>query len=212
MLKKLLHALMGALMGSKKENNTYDKSDNTLKEIVDKNKLRRALAKVSHRRALDNVIEVLLNRQDIMIEYEINTPRRLRHFIAQLAHESWGFRYVEERPSGHSGPNFENYDYRMGNGKGEGSKFRGRGLIQLTGKNNYTLYGSLLGLPLVENPNLAKRPDIALRIACSYWHTNKLNKYADKNNLRVITKKINGRYHGIDDRRDRFHKLAMLEQ
>lgn len=95
------------------------------------------------------------------------------------------------------------YGNRMGNGAsttGDGWKFRGRGLIHLTGRANYEAYKKHSGIDVVSNPNLASRLDIAIDIACWFWSRNKLNAYADKNDSKGLTKIINGGSNGLTDR------------
>lgn len=95
------------------------------------------------------------------------------------------------------------YGNRMGNGtiaSGDGWKFRGRGLIHLTGRNNYEAYKKHSGIDVVSNPDLASRIDIAIDIACWFWYRNKLNVYADRNNSTTLTEIINGGSNGLSDR------------
>ncbi|MDX8398709.1 MAG: LysM peptidoglycan-binding domain-containing protein [Gallionellaceae bacterium] len=162
-------------------------------------------------------------------KFEINTPLRLCHFIAQIAHESGNFRYDSEDlnysasglqttfhkyfPSQELAKQYEKqpekianrvYASRMGNGdeaSGDGWKYRGRGLIQLTGCNNYTKCGQSIGLDLVNNPEpLAKDPAVAVQGAGWYWQANNLNILADRDDVRAVTKAINGGYNGLADR------------
>lgn len=109
------------------------------------------------------------------------TGHRLTHFMAQMAHESGGFKYMEEID-----PSLSN----LGNKGGEA--YKGRGIIQLTGINNYRYYGQKLGLDLENNPELAADPVNSLKIAIEFWKQNNLNEYADRGDLRGITRIING--------------------
>ena len=107
------------------------------------------------------------------------------------------------------------YSSRMGNGpaeSGEGWKFRGRGLKQLTGKNNYTRCGAALGLDLVTNPDLLLEPSAAARSAGWFWKTNNLSKFADIGDMEGMTKKINGGLIGIADRKARYEKVLAAVQ
>ena len=91
----------------------------------------------------------------------------------------------------------------MGNGdeeSGDGFAYRGRGLIQLTGKSNYEACGEALGVDLVSDPDLVSTPKYAALSAGWFWDKNKLNKFADANDMTGLTKKINGGTHGLDDR------------
>jgi len=136
-----------------------------------------------------------LNRA--MAEAGINTPRRQAAFIAQLAHESGQFRYMEEIASGAA------YEGRrdLGNTQpGDGKRFKGRGPIQLTGRANYAAASKALGLDLVNNPTRAADPDVGFRTAAWFWNTRNLNSYADAGNFREVTRRINGGYNGMADR------------
>jgi putative chitinase len=151
------------------------------------------------------IIGELAKAEPILEEYEINTPLRLAHFWAQAAHECAGFKTMNE----YWGPTKAQvgYEFRkdLGNVQpGDGYLFRGRGIFQLTGRANYKTIGDRLGLDLVGHPDLAANPEVALRIACEYWKTRKLNELADKNDIVKITKKINGGLNGIADRRALF--------
>lgn len=136
-----------------------------------------------------------LNRT--MVEYSINTPLRQAHFLAQIAHESDRFNALEEYASG------EDYEYRsdLGNTQpGDGVRFKGRGLIQVTGRTNYLECGRALGVDLISNPKRLADPDLACRSAGWYWSTRQLNGDADRDDVRTVTRVINGGYNGLDDR------------
>jgi putative chitinase len=141
----------------------------------------------------------------ILAQYEINTPLRMAHFWAQASHECAGFRTMFEI----WGPTKAQARYEgrrdLGNvTPGDGHRFRGRGIFQLTGRANYAAMSKALGLDLVAQPDLAAKPENALRIACEYWRTRGLNKLADVNDLEAITRKINGGLNGLADRRANF--------
>lgn len=141
-----------------------------------------------------------------LAEFEINNLRRMAAFLAQLSHESGNLRYAEEIASGSA------YEGRRDLGNiypGDGVRYKGRGLIQLTGRANYRTYGAKLGLDLIEDPTQAAQPLHAARIAGLYWQVNGLNRIADQNTegaFRQITKRINGGYNGLEDRLKRWHK------
>jgi putative chitinase len=102
------------------------------------------------------------------------------------------------------------YSSRMGNGApqtGEGWKYRGRGLKQLTGKDNYKRCGEALGLDLVANPDLLLDPVPAARSAGWFWKTNNLSKFADEGDIKGMTKKINGGYIGLEKRQELYNKI-----
>ncbi len=130
----------------------------------------------------------------------IDTPLRQAHFLAQVGHESGELRYTEEIASGDA------YEGRVDLGNtqpGDGRKFKGRGLIQLTGRENYTAYGDAIGVNLVEGDNprrLATDPDLAVDVACWFWRTHGLNALADQDDVLTITRRINGGLNGLADR------------
>ncbi|MEQ9262773.1 MAG: peptidoglycan-binding protein [Owenweeksia sp.] len=168
-----------------------------------------------------------LNRQ--LPDYQITSPLRQAHFLAQIAHESAQLNTTIENlnysakalrsvfgkyfPSDEMANAYARqpekigsriYADRMGNGNEtstEGWKFRGRGLIQLTGKDNYRRFGQATGSDYIQNPEpVDTDADIAVQAACWYWNIHKLNHYADADDIRSITRKINGGYNGMDDR------------
>jgi putative chitinase len=143
------------------------------------------------------VEELLPHMLLTMVEYDISTPLRQAHFLAQLAHESGSFNYVEEIASG------EDYEYRddLGNTEpGDGVRFKGRGLIQITGRANYTACGEDLGVDLVKNPTRLADNDLACLSAGWFWATNDLNRYADRDDVEMVTRIINGGLNGYDER------------
>lgn len=125
---------------------------------------------------------------------KLTTPRRQAHFLAQCAHESDGFRTTVEYASGSA------YEGRrdLGNTQpGDGVRFKGRGLIQLTGRANYAEFGKLLGVDLVADPSLAAKFPYAALTAALYWKRRALNADADADDVRAVTRKINGGYNGL---------------
>jgi putative chitinase len=135
-----------------------------------------------------------------MKRYKITSPLRIAHFIAQIAHESGSFRFAEELADGSA------YEGRvdLGNTRtGDGRRFKGRGLIQLTGRANYELYSKASGVDYVSKPQLiASDPFAAVDVACWFWNRRGLNGLADADDARTITRRINGGFNGIDDRLD----------
>lgn len=130
-------------------------------------------------------------------EFEIDTLRRIRPFLAQIGHESGQLRYVKELASG------EAYEGRsdLGNtSPGDGVRYKGRGLIQLTGKRNYALASLALDLPLLENPELLEEDGPACRVSGWFWYNSNLNSLADMGLFELITKRINGGMNGYADR------------
>jgi putative chitinase len=105
------------------------------------------------------------------------------------------------------------YSSRMGNGaaeSGEGWKFRGRGLKQLTGKDNYTRCGNALGADFVSNPDLLLEPLYAARSAGWFWKANKLSDFADVGDIKGMTKKINGGFIGLEARQSLYDSLMVI--
>jgi len=134
---------------------------------------------------------------EAMSEFEINTGRRRSAFIAQVAHESGELRYLREIGSGQA------YEGRadLGNTEpGDGPLYKGGGLLQITGRANYSACGTALDVPLVGNPSLIETPAIACRSAGWFWKTKGLNAAADLDYFGQITKTINGGFNGLDNR------------
>lgn len=146
-----------------------------------------------------------------MMEFEIDNPVREQMFLAQVCHESGGFHYVRELASG------AEYDIgkkavSLGNtpeDDDDGELYKGRGLIQITGRANYAACGDALGLDLLTEPSLLEQPDNACRSAGWFWWSHHLNELADSNNFLLITKRING---GLTGYQDRLNYLAVLQQ
>lgn len=135
---------------------------------------------------------------DACQEFSINTPQREAAFIAQVAHESGELLYTREIASGAA------YEGRRDLGNlqaGDGVRFKGRGLIQITGRFNYALCASVIGLDLIANPLLLEVLPGATRSAGWYWKRHGLNKLADVDDLTEITRRINGGLTHLDDRR-----------
>jgi putative chitinase len=163
--------------------------------------LRTIMPNLSEARA--NELMPHLNRA--MQEAGINTPRRQAAFLAQLAHESGEFRYMEEIASGAA------YEGRsdLGNTQpGDGVRFKGRGPIQLTGRSNYAAASQALGIDLVNNPTRAADPDVGFRTAAWFWNSRNLNSHADAGNFDAITYRVNGGYNG-KAARDAYYARAL---
>ena len=132
-----------------------------------------------------------------MAEFGINTPARQASFLAQLAHESGQLVYVRELASGAA------YEGRkdLGNVQaGDGARFRGRGLIQVTGRSNYAACGKALGLDLLAQPALLEQTVNACRSAGWFWQSRGLNALADAGDQVAVTKRINGGTNGLAER------------
>ena len=135
-----------------------------------------------------------------MDKYQVNTMRRAAAFLAQLEHESGSLQYVKELASG------EAYDTgelakMLGNTQpGDGPKFKGRGLIQITGRANYTKLAAALNLDLLNQPELLEQPINAALSAGWFWFNHGLNELADDDNYVMITRRINGGLNGWSQR------------
>jgi len=181
---------------------------------------------------------------DDMVAHEINTPLRAAHFLAQAAHESGGFKFKSENlnyskdsllkvfPKYFTPASAEAYHRqpekiasrvyanRMGNGNEaskEGWKFKGRGYIQLTGKDNYKAFSDWAKEPsIMENPDQVADDKYSGLSAIWFWNKNGLSKIADTDNLRddktiiKITSRVNGGTHGIIDRTERFNEYKKI--
>ena len=137
--------------------------------------------------------------------YEIDTPLRVCHWLAQVLHESGRLRYVEEIASGAA------YEGRrdLGNTQpGDGRRFKGRGLIQLTGRANYTRYAQHAGIASPETLAERLKTDVFLQVDVAgwYWAQRRINRLADADDLLGVTKAVNGGYNGLNDRA---HLLAL---
>jgi putative chitinase len=129
--------------------------------------------------------------------YEIDTRLRIAHFLAQTCHESAGFRTTEEFASGQA------YEGRADLGNthpGDGVRYKGRGLLQLTGRDNYRRMGEVLALDLVGNPELAGEPVLSLTIACEFWKRKEINALCDHDDVVGVTRKVNGGKTGLAER------------
>lgn len=132
-----------------------------------------------------------------MAEFQIDTPRRKSAFLAQVAHESSSLKFVREIADGSA------YEGRkdLGNtSSGDGIKFKGRGLLQVTGKANYRACGLALGLDLLVTPELLEQPVNACRSAGWFWTWKQLNQFADSDRFGALTRAINGGYNHLDER------------
>lgn len=175
----------------------------------------------------------------LLPDYEINTPARVAAFIAQCAHESGGFRLLKENLNYKAaslrrvfGKYFKDdaiaaqyankpemianrvYGNRMGNGpeeSGDGFRYCGRGLIQLTGKENYQSFADSIETPLEDIPEYLATFEGAVQSACWFWENNNLNQWADKGDIVTMTKRINGGTIGLEDRKKHYeHALHVL--
>lgn len=153
-------------------------------------------------------------------KFEINTPKRIAAFLGQVGVESGELKYDKELPSkwNKKDPKDPNepvgtlYEGRkpLGNTQaGDGPKFIGRGVLQLTGRANYTDYSKKLGVDLVNNPDLAATPEVSVMIACQYFKDRKLLEAADKWDLDTVTEKVNGKAKLHHEQRVTFSETAL---
>lgn len=161
-----------------------------------------------------NILEALGRDFELIgSPYGLTTsPQRLCHFLAQAAHETMNFSRLREL----GGPSyFARYEGRTDLGNlhpGDGVKFHGRGIFQLTGRANYAAMSKLLGtnVDLVADPDQAMEPTTSLRIACIFWSKRRLNDYADANDITTITKRINGGHNGLAERTVLYEKSRTI--
>jgi putative chitinase len=179
--------------------------------------------------------------EQLLPQYEINTPDRIAAFLAQCAHESGGFVFIKENlnyrwqslrkvfpkyfPTDALAQQYEKqpqkiankvYANRMGNGpeeSGDGYKFCGRGLIQVTGRDNYSWFAASLQISPEEASEYMETFEGAAQSACWFWESNNLNQWADKRDILTLTKRINGGTIGLEDRKKHYeHCLHILGQ
>jgi putative chitinase len=129
--------------------------------------------------------------EEAMVEWEINTAARKAAFLAQIAHESCDLNFFEEIASGAA---YEDRSDLGNNRPGDGPRFKGRGPLQITGRENYRKAGRALKLPLEEQPGRAASADVAFRIAGWFWSTHGCNALADAGDFDAISVRINGGY------------------
>lgn len=169
----------------------------------------------------------------LLPNYDINTPLRVAAFLAQCGHESGGFAFLRENlnyraetlmkqwpkhfPTMEIAKQYERkpvmianraYANRMGNGdeaSGDGWRYCGRGLIQLTGKDNYQDFADSIETPVEEIPDYLGTFEGATQSACWFWESRKLNREADVGDIKEMTRKINGGYLGLPDRYKHYH-------
>ena len=185
---------------------------------------------------LDKWLECL---NTILVEYEIDSPERVAAFLAQCAHESAGFTAIKENLNykaaslrkvfpkyfptdelaeqyAHNQEAIANrvYGNRMGNGdehSGDGYAYCGRGLIQLTGHDNYKAFADSLSSSMEEIVEFLQTFEGCVQSACWFWETNDLNALADSGDIKAMTKRINGGYIGLEDRIKHYnHALEVL--
>ena len=174
----------------------------------------------------------------ILPDYGIDTPQRVAAFVAQAAHESGGFTALHENLNyraetlrkvfpkyfptdalaqqyAHNQEAIANrvYANRMGNGpeeSGDGFRYCGRGLIQLTGKQNYQAFADSIEIPVEQVPDFLQTFEGAVQSACWFWENNNLNQYADSGDILTMTKRINGGTIGLEDRQKHYNQALQV--
>ena len=185
-----------------------------------------------------NSIEWAEILNNLLPKYDIDSPQRIAAFIAQCSHESGHFEKLIENlnysakglvmtwPKRFTSPELANrydrqpemianfvYANRLGNGdesSGDGWKYRGRGLIQLTGKYNYQKFADAVGMDLEQVTRYLETKQGAAEAACLFWKNNKLNSYADVGDIKGMTKVINGGYIGLPEREENYKKALNI--
>lgn len=196
--------------------------------LIDELQLKDCLPEASDQ-AIANFTQAI---DDTLNEFDISTPQRIAAFLAQIGHESGSLKFIKENLNysaqgltktfpKYFTPELANqyqrnpeaianrvYANRMGNGpeeSGDGWAFRGRGLIQVTGRTNYQACGDFLGVDIISDPSYLESPEGAARSAGWYWTSRNLNALADAGDMKQITKKINGGFIGLEDRLKHYH-------
>lgn len=197
------------------------------------------LQQVFPQATMDRLQRYIEPLRQTLVSYNINTPLRICHFLAQIGHERSQLRHIEENlnysaerlrevfgkyiKTDQQANEYANqaekiaslvYGNRMGNGaesSRDGWRYRGRGFIQLTGKYNYQRLSAALDKDLVTNPDqLTADPLLCMQSAGWYWHDHQLNQLADANDIEGITKRINGGLHGLKDRKALYQRAKQI--
>lgn len=154
----------------------------------------------------DRVIALLPGINATFSQFSIDTPLRQAHFLGQVLHESGGFRWLKEL----WGPTDAQRRYEppsrlaadLGNTQpGDGKRYMGRGVIQLTGRSNYAQFSKAIGVDVVADPDLVASSPYAVLAAGWFWQTRKINAAADRDDLIRVTRLVNGGRNGLEDRR-----------
>lgn len=164
---------------------------------------REQLKKILQRVGEDRLTALTDSLNQTFEKFEINTPLRVAHFLGQVLHESGGFNYTGEIWG--DTPAQLKYDTRVDLGNtpeadGDGKRYKGRGRIQITGRKNYLEASKFFGIDFIKEPELMEKEPWCMLVSGWFWKVNKLNAWADQDNITVITKKINGGLNGISDR------------
>lgn len=163
----------------------------------------------------------MLSLPSIYERYNVTTTSRYLHFLSQFAHESGNYKYLREIISPERAERLYGAGTKVGRilgnkiprnthfkEPGDGFKYIGRGICQLTGRWNYGSYSKPMGLDLIEHPELLEFPEYGVRIGFEYWKRRDLNKLADHDNLKGITLRINGGYNGLESRLLEYKRIS----
>ena len=149
--------------------------------------------------------------------FEINTPLRITHFLAQVLHESGGFRWLREiwgptdAQRGYEPPS--SLARRLGNTEpGDGARYLGRGTIQLTGRYNYSQFSKAMGVDFVSHPEWVESAPYAVLVAGWYWNSRRINEAADRDDLLKVTRLVNGGTNGLADRQNYLNRAKQVLQ
>lgn len=159
-----------------------------------------------------NRLKYLPYFNEYLNDYEVNTKQRMCCYLAQIGHESGQLNYCEEIYSG------EKYDVgslavRLGNtpeDDGDGELYKGRGLIQITGRFNYQEISKTYHVDFIKNPELLSTPEWAVKSSLWFWERNDLNKISDSENFELLTRRINGGLTNIDDRKFIYERCKLI--
>lgn len=208
---KAIQAFETRVMGLPESDGLVAPGDATMARLLaglppgpSKEKLTLVMPRATERR-IDLYYEPLVKG---MVRYGITTPLQMAHFLAQLAHESGSFLYAEELADGRA------YEGRVDLGNtepGDGPRFKGRGLIQLTGRANYHAYSQFTGIDYVADfERVANDPEACVDVACWFWQSRRIGPLAEADDAKAVTKRINGGYNGLDDRLENLGRAKAL--
>lgn len=191
----------------RQEQSICQENGRKLRKIVIKNMFTKEILKKIYPFATQaNLDKFFPYLENIYKTSDINTELRFGAFLAQIGHESGQLRYVKELASGQA---YEGSKDLGNTEKGDGVKFKGRGLIQITGRSNYTALGTFLGIDLVQNTELLETPEYAVKSAVWFWQKKKLNVFADIPDFEKITRIINGGLNGYKDRLELYERAKL---
>lgn len=199
-----VRAFQQAILGASEPDSSIRPGDSTLLALCAAlpRAVGEALLAIAYLNAAEEVVKALAGPiAETMSRYDINTPLRQAHFLAQVGHESGELRFRAELASGAA---YENRRDLGNTQPGDGQRYKGRGLIQLTGRANYAEYSRTSGLKVdveAHPEQVAENDQLCVDVAGWFWDRRQLNAFADRDDLETTTRKINGGLNGLDDRR-----------